>query len=78
VFTTPSKLAYGPPQGLQKLAAVVRQIPIPVLAIGGIDQTNLPQVVEAGAYGVAIIRAVLAAADPCQAAIRLHMALATH
>jgi thiamine-phosphate pyrophosphorylase len=78
VFTTPSKLAYGPPQGLQQLAAVVRQVPIPVLAIGGIDQTNLPQVVEAGAYGVAIIRAVLAAADPCQAAIRLHMALATH
>jgi thiamine-phosphate pyrophosphorylase len=77
VFTTPSKLAYGPPQGLQQLAAVVRQVPIPVLAIGGIDQTNVPQVIEAGAYGVAMIRAVLAAADPCQAAARLHMALAT-
>ena len=77
VFTTPSKLAYGPPQGLQQLAAVVRQVPIPVLAIGGIDQTNLPQVIEAGAYGVAMIRAVLAAADPCQAARQLRLALAT-
>jgi thiamine-phosphate pyrophosphorylase len=77
VFTTPSKLAYGPPQGLQQLAAVVRQVPIPVLAIGGIDQTSLPQVIETGAYGVAMIRAVLAAADPCQAARRLHMALTT-
>jgi thiamine-phosphate pyrophosphorylase len=62
---------------LQQLAAVVRQVPIPVLAIGGIDQTNVPQVVETGAYGVAMIRAVLAAADPCQAAARLYMALAT-
>jgi thiamine-phosphate pyrophosphorylase len=77
VFTTPSKLAYGPPQGLQQLAAVVRQIPIPVLAIGGVDHTNLPQVLAAGAYGVAMIRAVLAAVDPCQAVKRLHTALAT-
>jgi thiamine-phosphate pyrophosphorylase len=77
VFTTPSKLAYGPPQGLQQLAAVVHQVPIPVLAIGGIEQTNLPQVIETGAYGVAMIRAVLTAADPCQAARRLHMALTT-
>ena len=77
VFTTPSKLAYGPPQGLQQLAAVVRQVSIPVLAIGGIDQTNLPQVIEVGAYGVAMIRAVLAAADPCQAARQLRLALAT-
>jgi thiamine-phosphate pyrophosphorylase len=77
VFTTPSKLAYGPPQGLQQLAAVVRQIPIPVLAIGGVDHANLPQVLAAGAYGVAMIRAVLAAVDPCQAVKRLHTVLAT-
>jgi thiamine-phosphate pyrophosphorylase len=76
VFATPSKLAYGPPQGLQQLAEVVRQVSIPVLAIGGIDHTNLPQVVRAGAYGVAMIRAVLAAADPCAATHQLNTALA--
>jgi thiamine-phosphate pyrophosphorylase len=76
VFETPSKLAYGPPQGLQHLANVVRQVTIPVLAIGGIDLTNLPQVMQAGAYGVAMIRAVLAAPDPCEATQRLHRALA--
>jgi thiamine-phosphate pyrophosphorylase len=75
VFTTPSKIAYGPPQGLQQLAAVVRQVTIPVLAIGGIDHDNLPQVMAAGAHGVAMIRAVLAATDPYEAAQRLHMAL---
>ena len=68
VFETPSKLAYGPPQGLQHLAEVVRQVTIPVLAIGGIDLANLSQVLQTGAYGVAMIRAVLAAPDPALAA----------
>ena len=76
VFTTPSKVAYGPPQGLQHLTAVVRAVHIPVLAIGGIDHTNLPQVMQAGAYGVAMIRAVLAAPDPYQATQQLRDALA--
>ena len=76
VFTTPSKVAYGPPQGLQHLTTVVRAVRIPVLAIGGIDHTNLPQVMQAGAYGVAMIRAVLAAPDPYQATQQLRAAFA--
>ena len=67
VFTTPSKLAYGPPQGLSQLAAVVREASIPVLGIGGITPANLSQVQQTGAHGVAMIRAVLAAPDPCAA-----------
>jgi thiamine-phosphate pyrophosphorylase len=77
VYTTPSKMAYGPPQGLQQLAAVVGHVSIPVLAIGGIEPSNLPQVMATGAYGVAMIRAVLAAADPCAAMRQLHAGLAT-
>ena len=76
VYTTPSKMAYGPPQGLQQLAAVVGQVPIPVLAIGGIEPSNLTQVLTTGAYGVAMIRAVLAAADPGAATRQLHAGLA--
>jgi thiamine-phosphate pyrophosphorylase len=68
VFATPSKLAYGPPQGVQHLEEIVRQVTIPVLAIGGIDLANLSQVLQTGAYGVAMIRAVLAAPDPALAA----------
>ena len=76
VFATPSKVVYGPPQGLQHLTTVVRAVSIPVIAIGGIDHTNLPQVVHAGAYGVAMIRAVLAAPDPYKATQQLRAALA--
>jgi thiamine-phosphate pyrophosphorylase len=75
VFETPSKLAYGPPQGLQLLEAVIRQVTIPVLAIGGVELANLPQVMAAGAYGVAMIRAVLAAPDPCEATQGLYRGL---
>ena len=71
VFATPSKLAYGPPQGLSQLAAVVRKTPIPVLGIGGITPANLSQVRQTGAHGVAMIRAVLAAPDPCAATQQL-------
>jgi thiamine-phosphate pyrophosphorylase len=77
VFSTPSKLAYGPPQGLERLTAVVHRVRLPVLAIGGINASNLPQVMRADAAGVAMIRAVLAAADPCAATRELNEALAT-
>ena len=76
VFATPSKLAYGPPQGLSQLAAVVREVSIPVLAIGGITPANLSQVRQTGAHGVAMIRAVLAAPDPCAATQELCRLLA--
>ena len=71
VFATPSKLAYGPPQGLSRLAEVVRGVPVPVIGIGGITPGNLAQVMQTGAHGVAMIRAVLAAPDPCAAAREL-------
>lgn len=75
VFTTPSKLAYGPPQGLQQLTMVTQYVSVPVLAIGGIELANLTQVIAAGAYGVAMIRAVLAAPEPYAATHQLRAAL---
>lgn len=56
VFTTPSKLAYGAPQGIDRLAEVCRKISIPVVAIGGITPENAAQCVAAGAGGLAAIR----------------------
>jgi thiamine-phosphate pyrophosphorylase len=56
VFETPSKAAYGPPQGLHRLAEVCRSVSIPVLAIGGITLTNCATCFSAGASGIAAIR----------------------
>jgi thiamine-phosphate pyrophosphorylase len=66
VFATPSKAAYGAPQGIERLRQACRT-PLPVLAVGGIDATNAAQAIAAGASGVAVIRAVMAAPDPAAA-----------
>lgn len=56
VFATPTKAAYGAPQGLERLAEVCRAVSIPVLAIGGITVENAGACLRAGASGIAAIR----------------------
>jgi thiamine-phosphate pyrophosphorylase len=56
VFGTPSKVAFGEPQGLVRLAEVCRAVSIPVLAIGGITLANAADCLAAGASGIAAIR----------------------
>jgi thiamine-phosphate pyrophosphorylase len=56
VFATPSKLPYGPPLGVEELAAACRSVAIPVIAIGGITLQGARDCVEAGAAGIAAIR----------------------
>jgi len=56
VFATPSKAAFGAPQGVERLATVCRAVSIPVLGIGGITLENASACFAAGASGIAAIR----------------------
>ncbi|MFN2576263.1 MAG: thiamine phosphate synthase [Pyrinomonadaceae bacterium] len=54
VFATRSKTQFGPPAGLGKLSEVVRELgDFPVLALGGVSQTNTADCFAAGAQGIA-------------------------
>ena len=75
VFHTPSKAAYGDPVGVDKLRDTAGLLQIPVFALGGINRGNAPQVIEAGARGIALISAVMTADDPYEAVESLRFSL---
>jgi thiamine-phosphate pyrophosphorylase len=62
IWVTPSKPDAGP-IGLDGLRAISEAVRIPVIAIGGIDPTNARDCIDAGAYGVAVVRAAAQAAE---------------
>ena len=55
IYETPSKTSYGPPQGLDPLRQVTQSARLPVLALGGITLHRVPECLEHGAFGVAVI-----------------------
>ena len=59
IFETPSKLPFGPPLGLAVLTEVCRRSAIPVFAVGGVTSVSVPDIIQAGAHGVAVIGAIL-------------------
>lgn len=56
--------------GLDLIRRVRSEVPVPLVGIGGITADNAPEVLAAGADGVAVISAICAAADPEEATRR--------
>jgi thiamine-phosphate pyrophosphorylase len=67
VYDTPSKRQFGPPQGVGALESVAGSVTRPVIAVGGITPARVPEVLAAGAAGVAVIRGIYAASRPADA-----------
>jgi len=63
IYETPSKQLFGSPLGIHALEKACRLVRIPVIGIGGVTAARVHEMREAGAFGVAVIRAVLGAAD---------------
>jgi thiamine-phosphate pyrophosphorylase len=65
VFATGSKENALGERGLEALTRAVRlALPLPLVAIGGIDRERAPAVADTGAAGIAVISAVAGAAEP--------------
>jgi thiamine-phosphate pyrophosphorylase len=68
VFSTGSKQDAGPGLGPGMLREIRQNVPVLVIAIGGITRDNMREVIAAGADGVAVISAVVGAKDITAAA----------
>jgi thiamine-phosphate diphosphorylase/hydroxyethylthiazole kinase len=57
--------------GVETFSKITKATSLPVVAIGGINASNIQQVMEAGAAGIAVVSAIVTADDVCQAACSL-------
>jgi thiamine-phosphate pyrophosphorylase len=62
LWETPSKADADPAIGLDGLREICAAVSSPVVAIGGIDESNAGECIRAGATGVAVVRAARATA----------------
>lgn len=76
VFGTTSKGERPPPRlGLEALAGICDAVSLPVIAIGGLRVERVPEVLRAGAHGVAILGAIALAEDPAEMTARFVRAI---
>jgi thiamine-phosphate pyrophosphorylase len=74
---TATKTDAGGPVGAEGLAAARKLTLLPLIALGGIDAQNVAAAVRAGADGIAVVSAIVAAADPEGASRELRAAIDT-
>lgn len=74
VFPSATKQVSVPPLGLSGLEALVRQSPLPVVAISGIGLSNIGAVAATGAHGAAVASDLLRAPDLAERARQLQRA----
>jgi thiamine-phosphate pyrophosphorylase len=78
IFASASKPGYGPALGLERLAEVAAKSPIPVIALGGIeDEAGVRACLRSGAVAVAVMGAAMRAADPAGLLARMIRATGT-
>ena len=74
VWPTPTKKIPDPTLGVAAAAAMARSVPFPAVAIGGIDESRIPELAAAGIANFAVVRAVCAASNPYERIVKLQEA----
>ncbi|MCM8782544.1 MAG: thiamine phosphate synthase [Candidatus Omnitrophica bacterium] len=75
IWETPTKAHYKA-VGLKILKKLKEEVKIPIFAIGGINLSNIGEVIRNGADGIAVVRAIIDEKDPEASARRLKKELA--
>lgn len=71
IFATPTKTNIKKQWGIEGLQKAIQQSQFPIVAIGGINSSNLDQVIKTNVDGIALVSAICHAASPKTAAIKL-------
>lgn len=71
VFSTPTKTNIAEPFGLERLRELCHSTRFPVVSIGGINISNIEDVITAGSAGVSVVSAIFNAKLPQEAAREL-------
>ena len=75
IYPTYSKHKKDKPKGINYLKRVVGKVKLPVFAIGGINHTNIKEVIDTGVHGTAVIGAVVKSNNPVKAVKDLRKAI---
>ena len=67
IFPTDTKTDLGEPLGIGAISKLKQASPLPLVAIGGINPSNVDTVRKAGADGIAVVSAIMAAEDVTEA-----------
>ncbi len=76
IFATPTKTNAAAPIGFDGLGTLTAATSLPVVAIGGLKAEHVGPSLAAGAAGLAVVSAIMAAADPAAAAAAFSAAIA--
>ena len=71
VFPTQTKVLANPTLGVGKAEQIIHDSPLTSVAIGGINEENLPALLDGGIHNFCVVRAVNEASDPTTAIERL-------
>ncbi|MBC8207233.1 MAG: thiamine phosphate synthase [Kiritimatiellales bacterium] len=64
VFPTPTKAIADPALGIERAGAIAKATPLPHVVLGGIDETNLAEILNAGAVNYCAVRAIMQSQTP--------------
>ena len=67
LYPTDTKPDAGAVAGREVVREIVQTVKVPVVAIGGINRSNVAEVMRLGVSGIAVVSAVMTAEDPVRA-----------